>query len=144
MNVAEVMTPNVSTIAPGATLADACRRMRDLNVGALPVVEGHELNGIITDRDIVVRAGAEHWNLGRKLVSDAMSPSVVCCRDTDTLEDAAHAMEDAQIRRLPVKNRAGELVGIVSLGDVALRASHELTGEALEAVSRHGEMAEAG
>jgi CBS domain-containing protein len=110
-------------------------------VGALPVVDGRELKGIITDRDIVVRAGAEHWNLTRKLVSDSMTASVTYCRDTDTVVDAARAMATAQIRRLPVKNAAGELVGIVSLGDIALSATHAVAGDALAAISHHGAVA---
>jgi CBS domain-containing protein len=115
--------------------------MRDANVGALPVVDGRELKGIITDRDIVVRAGAQHWNLTRKLVSDAMTPSVSCCRDTDMVEDAARAMAAAQIRRLPVKNAAGDLIGVISLGDIALNTTHAVAGDALAAISHHGEVA---
>ena len=141
MKVADIMTPNLTTVPSAATLADAARRMRDANVGALPVVDGRELKGIITDRDIVVRASAQHWNLTRKLVSDAMTTSVSCCRDTDAVEDAAREMAAAQIRRLLVKNAAGDLVGVVSLGDVALNTTHAIAGDALAAISHHGEVA---
>jgi CBS domain-containing protein len=141
MKVADIMTPNLTTVPSAATLADASRRMRDANVGALPVVDGRHLRGIITDRDIIVRAGAQHWNLTRKLVSDVMTASVRSCRDTDTVEGAARAMASEQIRRLPVENAARELIGMVSLGDIALSTPHEVAGDALAAISHHGEVA---
>ncbi|MGD2132287.1 MAG: CBS domain-containing protein [Maricaulaceae bacterium] len=141
MKIKDVMTPNVTTVTPATTLEDAAKQMRDLNVGVLPVLEGHKLTGVITDRDITIRAGSQHWDFAKKTVADAMSKNPTCCKDTDELENAVHEMEARQIRRLPVQNAKGDLVGMVSLGDVALRASHELSGEALEAISRHGEMA---
>jgi CBS domain-containing protein len=144
MKVKDAMTPNITSVSPKTSLTEASKAMRDLNVGALPVVAGHELAGIITDRDITVRAGAQHWDYDKKTVADAMTTSVTSCRDTDDLGKAVRQMEAAQIRRLPVKNKAGELVGLLSLGDIALRADHELSGEALEAISRHGQMATAG
>jgi CBS domain-containing protein len=143
MKVRDAMTPNVESVTPGTSLAEAAKRMRDLNVGALPVVQGHELVGIITDRDMTVRAGAQRWDYDQKTVADTMTRPVTCCRDADALEDAIHKMEAAQVRRLPVQNEAGALVGMLSLGDVALRAGHEISGEALEAISRHGQVAAA-
>ncbi len=143
MKIKDIMTPNAASVSPAATLADASRRMRDLNVGLLPVVEGRALKGVITDRDIVVRGGAQHWNLTRKLVSDAMTPAPVCCRETDEVEDAVRAMESAQIRRLPVQNAGGDLVGMVSLGDIALIAPNSVAGHALAAISRRGALATA-
>ncbi len=143
MKVKDAMTPNVTSVSPQTTITEAAKQMRDLNVGALPVLKGHELAGIITDRDITIRAGAQHWDYDRKTVGDAMTPSVTCCRDTESLEDAVHQMEARQIRRLPVMDESGALVGMLSLGDVALRAGHDLSGEALEAISQHGQMAAA-
>jgi CBS domain-containing protein len=144
MKVKDAMTPNITSVSPKTSLTEASKKMRDLNVGVLPVMSGHELAGVITDRDITIRAGAQHWDYDQKTVADAMTKSVTCCRDTDDLGKAVRQMETAQIRRLPVKNKSGELVGMLSLGDVALRAGHELSGEALEAISKHGQMATAG
>lgn len=140
MKVKDVMTPHVTSVSPKTSLTEASKQMRDLNVGALPVMKGKELAGIITDRDITVRAGAQHWDFDQKTVADAMSSSVTCCQETDQLGDAIRQMEKAQIRRLPVKTKSGELAGMLSLGDIALRAEHEASGEALEAISRHGQL----
>jgi len=144
MKIEAVMTPNVTSTPPKATLAEASHRMRDLNVGVLPVVEGHRLVGLITDRDIIVRAGANGWDLQTKTVADAMTAPVTCCAPADSLETAVAKMAAAQIRRLPVVDSQGGLVGVVSLGDIALRAPHALAGEALAAISHHGEMARTG
>jgi CBS-domain-containing membrane protein len=143
MKVSQVMTTNVTSVGPKTSLTEASKLMRDLNVGALPVVKGKSLQGIVTDRDIATRAGAKHWDFDKKTVAEVMSKDVACCKDGDTVDSAVKLMESRQIRRLPVQNAAGEMVGILSLGDVALRESHELSGEALHAISEHGAMAPA-
>ncbi|MEP6608151.1 MAG: CBS domain-containing protein [Burkholderiaceae bacterium] len=117
--IAEVMTPDVEVARPEETLRDVARAMADLDVGSLPVCDGRKLVGMITDRDITIRAVAEGKS-GDTLVSDVMTDDVVWCTDTDSIDQVLQQMSDAQIRRIPVVDRDRHLVGIVALGDIAL------------------------
>jgi CBS domain-containing protein len=111
--------------------------MRDLDVGLIPVCEGEELKGTLTDRDITVRATAEGCNPSKIKVSDIMSTDIVYCFEDQEIEEAMSLMEAKQIRRLPILSREKRLVGIVSLGDLAVHAGqNELLGETLKEVSR--------
>jgi CBS domain-containing protein len=140
MQVFEVMTPDVIVIEADTPLAEAARKMKLLDVGPLPVVEGERLVGMVTDRDITVRATAEGLDPEKVQVREVMTPEVVACRDSDDVQDAARTMQLAQLRRLVVVDENGRLVGIVSLGDIALQAGDDkLTGETLEGVSEPGE-----
>jgi len=136
MKVRQVMTTDVITVEPEATLTEAARRMRGLDVGPLPVADGGRLVGMLTDRDIAVRATAEGRDPRNTPVSDVMTRDVVCCFEDDDVLQAARAMAQYRKRRLVVVDAAGRVVGIVSLGDLALRARSELVGEALEAISQ--------
>jgi CBS domain-containing protein len=113
--------------------------MRDMNVGPLPVCgQDDRLSGIITDRDIVIRAVAEGKDPHSTRVREIMTPHVVYCFDDQDVQDAASLMEENQIRRLAVLNRNKRLVGILSLGDIAVHTTEghfELVGEALERIS---------
>ena len=111
--------------------------MRDLDVGPLPVCgDDDRLAGMVTDRDIAVRAVAEGWDPTAKRVRDVMSEEVVYCFEDQAVEDAARLMRENQIRRLVVLNRDKRLVGIVSLGDLAVETGdEELAGRTLEEVS---------
>lgn len=120
--MSDVMNTDVQTISPDATIEEAALQMRDGDFGVLPVSDTDSLIGIITDRDIVVRAVAEGMGVSTK-VKDAMSEDVVCVNEDDALEDAAQLMSDYQIRRLPVIDSEGRLIGIVSLGDFAVESS---------------------
>src|SRR5918995_1923723 len=120
MKVSEAMTPGVGIIDPNSAVRDAARRMRDDNVGALPVGENDRLIGMVTDRDIVVRGVAENRLGGTTSVRDVMSEHVYYCFEDDDLEQAAQIMAEHQVRRLPVLNRGKRLVGIVALADLAL------------------------
>ena len=140
MQVFEVMTPDVIVIEADTPLAEAARKMKLLDVGPLPVVEGERMVGMVTDRDITVRATAEGLDPEQVQVREVMTAEVVACRDTDDVQDAARTMQLAQLRRLVVVDENGRLVGIVSLGDIALQAGDDkLTGETLEGVSEPGE-----
>lgn len=136
MKVSQVMTTDVITIEPEATLTEAARRMRGLDVGPLPVASGGRLVGMLTDRDIAVRATAEGRDPQDTRVSDVMTRDVVCCFQDDDVLQAARAMARYGKRRLVVVDASGRVVGIVSLGDLALRARNELVGEALLAISQ--------
>src|SRR5215813_1130006 len=136
MQVKDVMTRGVECISPDATLQDAARKMRDLDVGPLPVCENDRLVGILTDRDIVVRAIAEGRDPQDSRVRDVMTRGIDYCFDDDDVAEAAWHMEAKQIRRLAVLDHNKRLVGIVSLGDLAVKSPDEhLTAEALEQVS---------
>ena len=133
----DVMTREVETISPTAGIYEAAETMRTLNVGAIPVCDGNRLQGMITDRDIVVRIIAEKRQPDAAKVQDAMTPHVLYCYEDQDVEEAARLMEGEQIRRLPILNREKQLVGIVSLGDVAVKTSApETAGKTLEGVSQ--------
>lgn len=119
MLVRDIMVTRVHTIAPEASLASAARKMRDENVGALLVMSGGKVIGVVTDRDLVVRALAEGARGDTTKVREAMSASVHGCLDEHSVEDAMQTMTRHQLRRLPVFDRRNQLVGIVSLSDLA-------------------------
>lgn len=129
------MTPSPEIISPEASLAEAATTMKKLNIGSLPVGTNDSIVGWITDRDITIRATAEHRNPDAAVVQEAMSPAVVFCSENDDVDECARLMEEKQIRRLPVLDADRRLVGIVALGDLALSTDKKLAGEILEKVS---------
>jgi CBS domain-containing protein len=136
VKVSEAMTADVVTVSPQASVIDAARLMRDSDIGPLPVCEDGRILGMLTDRDITVRAIASGKAPESTRVADVMSPEVVSCLESDDVRRAAEIMQSAQLRRLLVVNGDGRLAGIVSLGDLALHTGdEELTGETLERVS---------
>ena len=139
MKLNEIMTPGVEVIAPEATIQEAAEKMRHLDIGPLPVCDGDRLVGMVTDRDITVRAVAEGRHPGTTRVRDVMTPDVVYGFDDQDIQDAARLMEQYQIRRLPVLNHTKRLVGMVSLGDLAVHPGNQpLASEVLEQVSEPG------
>jgi CBS domain-containing protein len=130
MRVREVMTRNAVTIGVDETLVAAARKMKELGVGALPVLAEGALTGILTDRDLAVRATAAGADPRRTRVRDAMTPQVVACTEDDELAEAAHAMEVCAVRRLIVLDRRGRLCGMLSVEDLA-GASTALAAEVL-------------
>jgi CBS domain-containing protein len=137
MKISEVMSRDVRTVRPDQTLREAARLMKEIDAGALPAAENDRLVGMITDRDIAVRAVAEGKGPDA-LVRDVMSGEVKYCFDDEDSDHVAHNMGDIQVRRLPVVNRQKRLVGIVSLGDIATREDTRSAGETITAVSRPG------
>jgi CBS domain-containing protein len=132
----EIMTPEVQVISPNATAADASSKMEDLNVGAIPVCDGKNLVGMVTDRDLVLRVMAQRRDPSTTTVRDTMTPDVYFCYDDEEAEIAADLMAQQQIRRLPILSRTKQLVGIVSLGDLALDGvDSQSCGEVLKEVS---------
>lgn len=136
MQVKEIMTHNAETIGSEANLTEAAQKMRLLEVGALPVWEGAEVVGMITDRDIAVRATAEGKNPSSTRVSEIMTPEVFYCFEEDDIHEAAAMMEEKSIHRLLVLNSDNEPIGFVSLADFACKSRDErLAWEILEKIS---------
>ena len=135
MNIRDVMTPNPRTVSPGDSIQNAARIMRDYDTGAVPVVDHGRPVGIITDRDIVIRAVAEGGKLDRP-VRDIVSGNVVCVSPDMSTREAESLMSEHQVRRLPVVENE-RLVGIVSLGDIAVKeAKDSRSGDTLEHISQ--------
>jgi CBS domain-containing protein len=139
MQVKEVMTRGAEVIRPDTTLQEAAERMKDLDVGPLPVCQEDRLVGMLTDRDITVRSTAEGWDPWTTRAGEVMTPEVFYCFEDDDVQAAARLMRQRQVRRLPVLNHDKRLVGIVSLGDLAVETGDEgLSGKTLEQVSQPG------
>ncbi|HEV8519469.1 MAG TPA: CBS domain-containing protein [Burkholderiales bacterium] len=136
MNIRQVMSHDVKIASPEDTLQHAAQLMKDIDAGVLPVGENDRLVGMLTDRDITIRAVAEGKAPDRCHVREVMSHDIKFVYDDESVEDAARNMGQLQMRRLPVLNREKRLVGIVSLGDVALKKKSS-AGDALKDVSRH-------
>jgi CBS domain-containing protein len=140
MQIKDIMTPNVEVTELTTNLKEAATKMKTLNVGSLPVREGDQLVGMITDRDIVIRGVAEGSDPDKTTVSTVMTSDLVYCFEDQDVQEAAQVMADRQIRRLPIVNREHQLVGIVSLGDLAVDGrDDDLSGEALEEISKPAE-----
>ena len=118
MFVRELMTRHAATVGADETLEAAARKMKELGVGALPVLDRGQLAGILTDRDLAVRAVASGADPTRAHVRDAMTAQVIACREEDEVEDAARAMEERAVRRIMVLNREGDLSGMLSVEDL--------------------------
>lgn len=136
MQVSKVMTRDVKIASPEDTLQHAAQMMEDIDCGILPVGENDRLVGMLTDRDITVRAVAQGKAPDRCHVRDVMSHDIKYIYEDESVEDAARNMSQLRVRRLPVLNRDKRLVGIVSLGDLALKATKP-AASALKDVSQH-------
>ena len=134
MKVSDVMTPNPRTVQLSDTIEDAAKIMRDEDTGAVPVIEDDRVVGMITDRDIVIRAVAD--GDFECTIDDIVSDDVVCATPDMTTAEAAELMSEHQIRRLPVVDEDERLVGILSIGDIAVKEGRDArTGETLENIS---------
>ena len=134
MKISDVMTPNPKTVKPTDDIQVAARIMRDEDAGSVPVIEDGRVVGIVTDRDIVVRAVADgDFDC---TVDDVASDDVICGKPGMSTADAAELMSEHQVRRLPVVDDDDKLVGIVSIGDLAVKEGRDArTGETLENIS---------
>jgi len=137
VKVSEVMHHGVSWIAPETPLMEIAGRMDQEDIGALPVGEDDRLIGMVTDRDIAVRAFANSPDPARLTARDIMSKPIIFCNANEELEDAVRIMEREEVRRLPVIDANRRMVGMLSLGDVAAQAPASLAAETLKAVSAH-------
>jgi CBS domain-containing protein len=138
MKVRDVMTRDVRLITPDQTVAEAAKLMADCDTGALPVREGDRLIGVITDRDIAVRAVAQHKSPDAPVREVMSSDKVLYCYDDEDVEHVAKNMAENKVRRLPALNRDKRLVGIVSIGDLAHGAEPRVAGEAIADICQRG------
>jgi CBS domain-containing protein len=131
----EIMTRNVKTASREATLQEVAALMRDGDMGAMPIVEDNKLVGIVTDRDIVIRAIAEGKDVSTA-IGGVMTSEIFAVRENDFVFEAIRLMGDKQVRRVPIINETGELVGIIAMADVALETEDEREiAETLEEIS---------
>jgi CBS domain-containing protein len=137
MKVSKIMSRDVTLLNPDQTICVAASLMAEIDAGALPVGENDRLVGMVTDRDIVIRAVAQGKSADTK-VANVMSKEVLYCFDTDEIDEVARNMGKARVRRLPVVNRDKRLVGIVSLGDLARNDDATNIGQTMTRVSTPG------
>lgn len=136
MLVKELMTDGAEWIGPDTCLKDSAAKMRQMNVGSLPVTERDRLIGMITDRDITCRGVAEGCDPSTTKVRDVMTKDVTYCFDDQDVADAVHLMEEKMIRRLPVLDHDQKMVGMLTVSDLSHGASQQLTSEVMKAVSK--------
>jgi CBS domain-containing protein len=136
MQVKDVMTKGAEVVRPDATLQEAASKMKSLDIGPLPVCDGDKVVGMLTDRDITVRATAEGLDPKQTRVREVMSKELITCLEDQDVKEAAELMQSKQIRRVPVLSRDKRLVGMLSLGDLAQRTQDpKLAAKTLEEVS---------
>lgn len=138
MKISEVMTREVRTVSPGDTARDAASLMLQEDAGSMPVCDGERLIGMITDRDIAVRAVAKGHGPDTA-VRELMTGDIVTVRSDEDIEEVATKMSRAQVRRLPVVDGDNKLCGIVSLGDLSRKTESETAHQALDGVSAPGD-----
>ena len=137
MKVKKMMHRGVQWVSPDTSVKALAKKMRRYDIGAIPIGENDRLIGMVTDRDIAVRAVANGKDVSKLTARDVMTKGVICCRDTDEARRAAKVMETKHIRRLPVIDANKKMVGMLSLGDIAHFAPKKLAGEVTRAVSGH-------
>lgn len=135
MNITQVMTTDVWVGSPDDTLQKAAQMMSDYDFGILPIVDNNQLVGMLSDRDITIRAVAKGFSPNEHNVREIMTHDVQHINQDESVEDAAQMMSDLQVRRLPVVDSDEQLVGIVSLGDLAI-SDDKAAGQALESISQ--------
>jgi CBS domain-containing protein len=136
MKVRDIMTTNVEFVRPDDTLKTAACAMKEHDIGLLPVCDGEQFVGMLTDRDIAIRAVSEGSDPKSTRVREIMTHNFICCSEDDDVDDAARIMRQRKVRRIVVLDHRQRLVGIVSLGDLASACEDpNRVGEVLQAVS---------
>jgi CBS domain-containing protein len=136
MKINEIMSRDVEVVHPDSPIQEAASKMKTLDIGSLPVCDNHRLLGVVTDRDIAIRAVAVGRNPASTKVRETMTPELIYAFEDENVKEAAKLMERHQIRRLPILDRNQQLVGIVSLGDLAVDTGNDkMSGQVLEEVS---------
>ena len=134
MKISEIMSRDVEVARPADTIQSVAKQMVDTDAGSIPVCDGVTVLGMVTDRDIVVRAVSEGRSFDTP-VSEVMTANIEYCYDDDDITEAADKMAELQLRRLVVLDQDKRLVGIVALGDIARQGKDKTTGQALEEIS---------
>ena len=136
MKLKDIMTREVETVSPKDTLKEAAQKMRVRDIGFLPVSDGDKVLGVVTDRDLILRAIAEGMDPKTRIGNDFITTPIVYCFDDQDVEDAAKLMEEHQIRRLIILNRGdNRLAGVISLGDIATKGKEKTSAKVLQSVS---------
>ena len=136
MKLSEIMTHNVEILHPNDTLQMAARKMRDRNIGFLPVYDAGELVGVLTDRDIIVRALTKGVDPKSMLPRDLITSPAIFCFEDQSIDDATDLMHDNQVRRIVILKRGNrELAGVISLGDLAVNVDDKISGDVLQSIS---------
>jgi CBS domain-containing protein len=136
MKVSQIMSRNVECIGLDASIKDAAERMRSIDVGFLPVCEGNQVVGTLTDRDITIRHVADGQNPYRVKARDIMTPDALYCYEDEDVQAVASYMKEHEVRRVLIFDRSQQLVGVVSLGDVSkTEGEEELAGETLRDIA---------
>ena len=134
--IRDVMTPNPQCVTEKDSLREVARIMKDQDTGVVPVLDGKKIVGMVTDRDIVVRCIAEGKNPLDARVNEVMTKSVRKVQEDATINEVIGLMTSSEIRRVPVVNRNDEIVGIVSMGDIAIESDNKKVGDAMESISQ--------
>jgi CBS domain-containing protein len=136
MKINEIMTCGVEVIQPEATVQEAAQKLKEFEIGSVPVCDGERLVGMITDRDIAIRLAAEGKDPATVAVKRIMTPDVLWCFEDQTVEEAGRMMKENHVRRLPVISHDRRLVGILTLGDMAVRTNAlRAVGQTLQEIS---------
>jgi len=136
MKIHEIMTRNVECISPSIPISKAAEKMRDHDIGFLPICEHDRVIGTVTDRDITIRSVAQGRDPRLAPVSEIMTQTVFSCYEDDDIETVAKTMQDDEVRRMLIFDRSDKLIGIVSLGDIARAAGERnLAGETLGGIA---------
>ena len=144
MKLSEIMTREVEILQPDDTLHLAAQKMRDRDIGFLPVCDGESLMGVLSDRDIAIRALADSMDINVMLGRDLMTTPAIYCFDDQDVTEAAKVMGENQIRRLVILGRENErVVGVISLGDLVRKGITDLSGQVLQKVSEPGNQSQA-
>jgi CBS domain-containing protein len=133
------MTKQFEFMKPDNSLRQASERMKSLQVGFMPILENNEPKGLVTDRDIVVRAIAEGKDPNTTTIKDIMTENLIFATENMSLDQAADLMEDNKVRRLIVKDDKNQITGVISLGDLAVNTNNKVTGDTLTHISKPAE-----
>jgi len=137
MKIRELMHKGIEVMPPETPLAKLAQRMREKDIGAIPVGTKEQLQGMVTDRDIAMRAVANGKDIAHLTAADVMTKGAVCCRDDEKVRDVLKTMEEKQIRRIPVLDDKHHLIGMISIGDISQAMPDKRTAEVMKAVSAH-------
>jgi CBS domain-containing protein len=137
MKIKDCMHQGAVWASPETSLKDLAQRMRQEDIGAIPIGENDKLVGMVTDRDIACRSACDGKDMTRTTAREVMTKPIVYCRADEEVEDAIRIMAKHAVRRLPVINAEKRMVGMLSLGDISAAMGRDLSGEAIKAVSAH-------